>query len=280
MNRNELKTAALRRIAESSPEYAEIMPLFITLYEHLQGRDHDTGISIAPGIVSLPERIQEGFPVLSPADLRVERQQAVAFLAEVTKILSRKGQESEDYLPRIDAALAAGVIDPAVIFSSILERRRTPIVDASVALGVPAALVEFVFEIPLKVTLELFAAGYQPDDFPGWHEGYCPVCGSRAAMAELSGEEGHRFLCCSTCAFRWPFLRLKCPYCGNEETDKLSYFTVGEGPYRVDTCNACSRYIKTRDSRKGHDDVPMEIEEMATIHLDLLAVREGFERGK
>jgi len=53
-----------------------------------------------------------------------------------------------------------------------------------------------------------------------------------------------------------------------------------EGATRVDTCQACSRYIKTRDSRKGGVDVPLEVEDLLTIHLDLLASREGFERGK
>jgi len=99
-------------------------------------------------------------------------------------------------------------------------------------------------------------------------------------MAELTGEEGHRRLCCSSCFYTWPFKRIKCPSCGCEDAEKLSYFTAGEGPTRVDTCTACSRYIKTRDTRKGGQDVPLEVEDLLTIHLDLLASREGFERGK
>jgi hypothetical protein len=42
----------------------------------------------------------------------------------------------------------------------------------------------------------------------------------------------------------------------------------------------CSRHIKTRDARIGNASVPMEAEDLATLHLDLLAGREGFERGK
>jgi FdhE protein len=60
----------------------------------------------------------------------------------------------------------------------------------------------------------------------------------------------------------------------------LSYFMVADGGTRVDTCKACSRYIKTRDSRKGNNEVPLDVEDLLTIHLDLLAAREGFERGK
>jgi FdhE protein len=31
-------------------------------------------------------------------------------------------------------------------------------------------------------------------------------------------------------------------------------------------------------ARKGGQDVPLEVEDLLTIHLDLLATREGFER--
>lgn len=55
---------------------------------------------------------------------------------------------------------------------------------------------------------------------------------------------------------------------------------AGNGVTRVDTCKACSRYIKTRDSRKGAADIPLDLEDLLTMHLDLLAAREGFERGK
>ncbi len=280
MTTTESKIAALRRVAVSAPEYAQIIQFFDGLYEHLLGRDAETGITIHPVTDDLPERTRNGFPLLTTTDLEVGREPAVRFVAEVAAILSRKGHDCEESLGRIIAALQAGAIDPAAIFCAILERRRGPITDAAGALGVPAALVEFLFEIPLKTALEGFAAGYGPDAFPEWQEGYCPVCGSRAAMSELTGEEGRRYLSCSTCAFLWPFKRLKCPYCGNEDGNEQSYFTVDEGPCRVDTCRACSRYIKTRDARKGCDDIPLEVVDMTTIHLDLLAVREGFERGK
>jgi FdhE protein len=146
--------------------------------------------------------------------------------------------------------------------------------------GVPSPLLEYVCEIALKTALEHFSEGVAPDVSDGWQEGYCPVCGSRAGMAELSGEEGKRSLFCSACTFRWAFKRLQCPFCGNDEVETLSYFVAGEGATRVDTCTVCSRYIKTRDSRKGNADVPLDVEDLLTIHLDLLAAREGFERGK
>jgi len=151
---------------------------------------------------------------------------------------------------------------------------------AAAALSVPAPLLAFVLEIPLKTALERVSSSFHPGRFEGWKEGYCPVCGSRAGMDELAGEEGKRFLSCSACFFRWPYPRIKCPYCGNEDPSTLSYFTAGDGPTRVGVCRKCSRYLKTRDARLGNADVPLESEDLTTLHLDLLAAKEGFERGK
>jgi FdhE protein len=280
MPTTEQKISALRQAAQSSPEYAEIVPLFIGIYEYQRDRETLTGITIEPAHTDAKERIDESFPLINVSDLNVDRKQNVTFLLGIIEVLSLKGQENAEFLQKIGTALREGAIDPVALYGAILERRRAPINDISNELAVPAPLVEYIFEIPLKTALENFSAGYGSDDFAGWQESFCPVCGSRAGMAELSGEEGRRMLSCSACSFNWQFKRLTCAYCGCDDPEKLSYFTAGDGSTRVDTCKACSRYIKTRDSRKGGSDVPLEVEDLLTIHLDLLASREGFERGK
>ena len=280
MSSTESKLTALRQAAETAPEYAAITPLFVAVYDYLLGREGTTGISIDLSRVDRTQRSSHGFPLISPAELSVDRSMLVVFLSGVVYVLERHGREGDAALQRIALALSSGELDPEPLVASILERRRAPLDEASLALDVPAPLLEYVFEIPLKAALELGAAGIGADAFPDWQENICPVCGARPAMAELAGEEGGRKLCCSACSYAWSFKRIKCPSCGCEEADKLSYFTAGEGATRVDTCTACSRYIKTRDARKGGGEVPLEVEDLLTIHLDLLAAKEGFERGK
>lgn len=274
------KIAALQQVARTSPEYADIIPLFVALYEYVSGREGETGISVEL-MPSVPgAHAEKPVPLLNSAALRVDRQLTVAFLLGVIDILAAKGQENGDLLALIGAALRDGTILPDTIYRAILERDRAPINDIAAALAIPSPLVEFIFEIPLKTALERFSAGCAAEQFAGWEQGVCPVCGSRAGMAELVGEEGRRLLSCSACSFSWPFKRLTCVYCGCDDPGKLSYFTAGEGATRVDTCKGCSRYIKTRDSRTSAGNIPLEIEDLMTIHLDLLATREGFERGK
>jgi len=280
MSTTEIKIAALRQAADSSPEYAAITPLFVALYDYISGREARTGITVDLSGINRAERSAHGFPLVSPAELSVEREVLTSFLEGVVRVLEQQGSAGDEELERIAGALSAGEIDPQSLLVAILERRRAPLEEASSKLDVPAPLLEYLFEIPLKTALEQCSGAIPADAFPDWHESVCPVCGSRPGMAELAGDEGRRQLCCSACFYSWQFKRLKCPSCGCEDTEQLSYFTAGEGATRVDTCRACSRYIKTRDKRRGDGDVPLEVEDLLTLHLDLLASREGFERGK
>jgi FdhE protein len=274
------KIACLSVAVEKSPEYAGIVPLFVELLRFQEKAERETGISfrVSPG--NSAQKLQGGFPILSPEELDVDTAVCGRYLHGVIDVLKRMGSDGGEGLDAISRALDSGKLELRSLFISILERERSVITTISEVLGIPPTLLEYVSEIPLKAALEQFAAGIRPEECAGWQEGYCPVCGSRAGMAELAGEEGHRQLSCSACSFSWQYKRLKCPFCGSEDAEKLSYFLAGDGPVRVDSCNACCRYIKTRDSRKGNADVPLDVEDLLTIHLDLLAAKEGFERGK
>jgi len=274
------KISSLQQSAESSSEYAEILPFFIELFRYLEKRGGESGITFRIPENGVAVRVANGFPLISSDSVQVDRAVCNEFLGGALELLRRIGRDGSEDLERIEGALRNDTLDPALIFSGILERKRAIIDEAANSINVPAPLLEYVFEIPLKAALELYSVTVADDAFPEWHESFCPVCGSRAGMAELAGEEGKRYLSCSACTFRWSFKRLQCPFCGNEEVDKLSYFHTGDEATRVDTCKACSRYIKTRDSRKGFTERPLDLEDLLTIHLDLLAVREGFERGK
>ena len=273
----EEKLAALHQMA-TVPEYATIVPLFAAIFDYVRNNGQ-TGI----GVDTAPDRgarTAAGFPLLLPADIRVDREVLTRFLLGLVAVLREHGNAGDDALARCAQKLSSGAFDPGPLIPALLERRRAPLDEAATGLAMPPPLLEYLMEIPLKTALEQYSAEIPPEGFPEWQESLCPVCGSPPGMAELAAEEGRRLLSCSTCFFKWPFKRLKCPFCGCEDTEKLSYFTVDDGPTRVDSCGACSRYLKTRDSRRGNAAVPLEVEDLLTIHLDLMAAREGLERGR
>jgi FdhE protein len=274
------KIAHLRKTASEHPEYIDVLLPFEAIFEYVEGKETGTGIRFAVPEGNGAERVRGGLPLLSPEGLSVDRAAAAAFLSGLLDVLRRVGREGHADLDRIEGGLSDGSLDLASLYAACLTRTRDVVDRAAAALSVQAPLFAFVLEIPLKTALERVSSSLPPERFDGWKEGYCPVCGSRAGMAELSGEEGKRRLSCSACFFRWPYPRIRCPYCGNADPETISYFTAGDGPTRVGVCRKCSRYLKTRDARLGNADVPLEAEDLATLHLDLLAGKEGFERGK
>jgi FdhE protein len=140
-------------------------------------------------------------------------------------------------------------------------------------------LIDLFVEESLRPELEYVAEKY--GDIvakSGWTEGYCPICGKEPKIGEIRGEEeGKRYLFCHQCGHKWNFRRIKCPFCGNEEQHSLAYFAVeGEERYRVDVCNKCRRYIKIVDLPKTAEEANLDVEDIATLHLDMLAYEEGY----
>jgi FdhE protein len=140
-------------------------------------------------------------------------------------------------------------------------------------------LVDMFLEESLRPALEMVAEKFGPVIAKyKWDEGYCPVCGKEPKIGEIKEEEGVRYLFCNQCGIEWPYQRIKCPFCGNEEQQTLAYFTVEDDErYRVDVCNECKRYIKIVDFREMKEDANLDIEDIATLHLDILANEEGYE---
>ena len=111
-----------------------------------------------------------------------------------------------------------------------------------------------------------------------WLKGVCPVCGSLPSLALLGEEVGKRSLLCSFCGYQWQIERLLCPFCNNKEQQSLHYFYAeDEESHRIDLCEKCRQYIKTIDLRKAGVSDPF-IEDLATLHLDILASQKGYQR--
>jgi len=140
-------------------------------------------------------------------------------------------------------------------------------------------LIDLFIEESLRPELEAIAEQYGAlVEKSGWTEGYCPICGKEPKIGEIrESEDGRRYLFCHQCGYKWHFRRIKCPFCGNEEQHSLAYFAVeGEESHRVDVCNKCRRYIKIIELSKSSEDVNLDVEDITTLHLDMLAYEEGY----
>jgi formate dehydrogenase maturation protein FdhE len=110
----------------------------------------------------------------------------------------------------------------------------------------------------------------------------CPVCASAPSVGVLR-EDGHgarRTLVCARCMTEWPYRRVVCTGCGEEEFDKLPVYTAETLPHvRVEACDRCRRYLKTVDLSKNGLAVPI-VDDVASVSLDLWAREAGYRRAR
>ncbi|HVO96815.1 MAG TPA: formate dehydrogenase accessory protein FdhE [Bryobacteraceae bacterium] len=108
--------------------------------------------------------------------------------------------------------------------------------------------------------------------------GTCPSCGQKPVAGVMRGEGdgAKRALVCSMCALEWPYRRLICPNCGEEDKEKLPIYTAAQIDHvRVEACDTCRTYIKSVDLTKDGFAVP-QVDEIATVVLNLWADERGY----
>jgi FdhE protein len=108
----------------------------------------------------------------------------------------------------------------------------------------------------------------------------CPSCGSRPVVGVLRGEGdgAKRALICHLCASEWPYRRLICANCGEEDKEKLPVYVAAEIDHiRVEACDTCRAYLKSVDLTKDGFAVPA-VDEIATVALNLWAEEHGYTK--
>lgn len=110
----------------------------------------------------------------------------------------------------------------------------------------------------------------------------CPFCGGTPQLSMLRGvsdsplEGGGRALQCATCLSAWPFRRVLCPHCGEEDERKLGYFHSPTFDHlRVETCETCKHYLTGVDLTRLGVAVPI-VDEVTNATLDVWAGEQGF----
>jgi len=85
-------------------------------------------------------------------------------------------------------------------------------------------------------------------------------------------------LLCATCLSTWPFGRVLCAQCGEEDEHKLGYFHSPDYDHlRIDACESCRHYLKTVDLGRFGLAVPL-VDEVAGASLDIWARDHGYEK--
>ena len=111
----------------------------------------------------------------------------------------------------------------------------------------------------------------------------CPFCGGKPQLSvlqnkEAGAESGNRDLMCAKCLSVWPFRRLVCAHCGEENPSKLAYFQSSTHDHvRVEACDTCKHYLKGVDLTRLGIAQPL-VDEVAAAPLDLWATEHGYTK--
>lgn len=111
-----------------------------------------------------------------------------------------------------------------------------------------------------------------------YSESRCPACGGlpQVAVMRPEGEGASRFLLCSFCLREWLFRRVVCPFCGEENKEKLPRYSAEQyQAVHVEGCDTCKYYLKAVDMSIDGRAVPL-VDEAATPVLDVWANEHGY----
>lgn len=150
------------------------------------------------------------------------------------------------------------------------------------AIAAPAALPDEASSFFARACLQPIAENIQlqlPED-AHYTGSVCPACGAlpQGSVLRAEGEGARRWLLCSFCLREWVFRRVVCPWCGEQDKEKLPHYSAEEHRHvRIESCDACKRYLKAVDLSIDGRAVPL-VDEVALVVLDVWATRHGYTK--
>lgn len=267
---------AVAQLAAIRPAYKSILGFYGPVFAaqiHAAGNTFPETISVDQALLEM--KTKEGFSLIEPTAFTVDIPAAEKLLVEICHIAMRSGEK----LGAAGGALIRAVNDGvamAGLFADVLADQGR-IADFSKTLDVSPEMLSLLLYLAVKPSFEA-GARRLAGRFAGSREnqGPCPVCGSAPIIGELDAE-GRQWSHCGLCWHRWAVTRMACPFCSNRDSASLEYIYSDDEPeYRVNLCGGCKRYLKVADTRKMDRRFYPPLEQVASLHLDMLAVEKEY----
>jgi FdhE protein len=222
------------------------------------------------------DKLRAGTPLLRDEHVPLDLLAIRALVLDLSR--SAVGDQKLGPAAEIAAAIEQGTLDLPMIVSAVLNGQADAIRERAAALGLDGELVCTLLRFSLFPALEQMAARLAPlRALIPWRQGYCPTCGSWPLLGEYRGLDQARYLRCGLCATEWPIDRMLCPFCGCRDHQALGYLHVeGDQQNRAATCEQCRCYNKTLATLAAIPAIELAVHDLATIHLDMVALERGY----
>jgi len=270
--------AHLERLKKKNPAYSELIDFYGKIAGELCiAKPQIPTTPIHPNEEVRKIRTKEGFPLVNKKAFLLDIPASITLFQSIANIAKETTSKLKKNVQKIEMADKHGKLNREELLKNHFD--STYLDEITRLLHLDRSILYFLIHTSLKPSIHANVENLRNQvDLKNWQRGYCPICGSLPQMSELKGE-GQRYFQCSFCDFQWASERLKCPFCENKDHEKLHYFYAeGQEVHRVDLCDTCKRYIKTVDSRNIGYEPDLNLEDMITIHLDILASKKGFQR--
>jgi len=262
--------------AGKRPELADVIQLHCELLQ-AQARAQFSPRRPALSDEEASERLQQGSPLLSLESLELDGQTLAGLCDQMGFIVAEHRPDLAETLARIRAWLDEKRERIEVLAVEYLREGR---VREGEGAGLDGNLLAFVFNNALRPLLRAQAQALAPSvDDSVWYRSRCPICGGEPDLAALEPESGRRRLLCSRCDSEWTFQRIGCPFCGNDDPQKLAYYPSDDQVYRLSVCEQCRRYLKTIDLRQVAGERLLPAERVLTVAMDMAALDAGYGEG-
>lgn len=240
-----------------------------------------------PGKKELESLLSEGKPLLNTKELPVEAELFARMFSDIGKLIQvrlvRHDARVADRFMRLllHSDLKSGDEGSSTFLQNLLSFNTSYFAQLAKTLSLNNEVVFFTAFQAIGPFMEKASLSLRDKfDYESWDRGFCPICGRKPSMAKLRTEDGLKLLQCSLCRSWWPYAERRCTVCGNEDGETLGYLHTKEDEARqVDLCDKCKKYMKVIDCGKLGRDVNLDIEDLATVYLDIAARERGYESG-
>ena len=268
----------IEQLKEKRPGYAHLLDF----YEKVREAQKEVKSSLTIDPIQLKKEwknllMKEGFSLIQKEDFPIDSGASATLFQSLCRIGKEANPHMDEEVKKIEDLTDNRKMDlNKLLKKGVKGLRIEPVADE---FGLDKKVLSFLIDSSARPSIEAGMEQLRRElDPETWLKGYCPVCGSLPSLSLLKEETGKRYLFCSYCTYQWRIDRVFCPFCGNKEQESLHYFHgEGEEIYRIDLCDKCHQYIKTMDLRIIGDSDP-SLEDLATLHLDLLATQKGYKR--
>lgn len=267
----------LHTLVHQSPDLKDAAQLYGIILPLLRDADlRAAPVSIGPD--EARAKLAMGSPLLHDVELELDHAEMHGLMLRLAGALENAGGSNRDQYRRIREALEENRLDMGTLLPCNAQGAVAP---SAQVLLLDAGLVSTLAHNAIKPALHSWRRQLTPLlDGIQWNKGRCPVCGFGAILGELRDNHLSKHLRCGQCGADWPFRRLQCMYCENEDHRTLGclYEEPGREKMRVEVCDRCMGYLKVIVSFAPTPPDLLPVEDLATLHLDYIAQERGYAR--